>query len=86
MDTLGQESNVFSITEKTKEMKKYWEFFEKATFTVPKTGKYKIEMHGSAAGSAGSRDFGGKNSCSTPMTDGTSEKRVAVFITYLGNN
>ena len=52
-DTLNKESNIYSVDGKTEEMQKYWEYIEDGTFTVPKSGKYKIEMHGGGGGGGG---------------------------------
>ena len=52
-DTLKNESNIYSVDGKTEEMQKYWEYTEDGTFTVPKSGKYKIEMHGGGGGGGG---------------------------------
>ena len=52
-DTLKNESNIYSVDGKTEEMQKYWEYIEDGTFTVPKSGKYKIEMHGGGGGGGG---------------------------------
>ena len=45
-DTLEKESNVYSIDGKTEALQTNWKIVDDGIFTVPKSGKYKIEMHG----------------------------------------
>ena len=45
-DTLEKESNVYSIDGKTEALQTNWKIVGDGIFTVPKSGKYKIEMHG----------------------------------------
>ena len=45
-DTLEKESNIYSVDGKTEALQTNWKIVDDETFVVPKSGKYKIEMHG----------------------------------------
>ena len=61
-DTLEKESNIYSVDGKTEALQTNWKIVDDETFVVPKSGKYKIEMHGGGGrgGSSLKKPYTGK--------------------------